>query len=264
MMVCMYFFNQAYTGFQIWFGYRQPFPWIHGWLLPCSILVVLDMNTMIAGSLMTAVAFFDALKILVTQLTVWYTHGYLYINELMVKKMSLLGAAILILVLNWKETSRRTSQVAGMLLDKAESVMSDKKSAVMLTGRLLISTLFLYVGVTEIQRQIEHLKSDGTVHKNRHSHDGHDSILPKLFEFALSIPFTVGFKSALTARCLAIVLIIEACTSWLWFTSQLNVGYRIHAREHFFVNIGVAGACILFAYIGAGKYSVDEFLKKTE
>jgi uncharacterized membrane protein YphA (DoxX/SURF4 family) len=45
---------------------------------------------------------------------------------------------------------------------------------------------------------------------------------------------------------------------------QLNIGYKIHAREHFTVNVGVAGALIMFAYIGAGKYTVDNYLKKTE
>jgi hypothetical protein len=45
---------------------------------------------------------------------------------------------------------------------------------------------------------------------------------------------------------------------------QLNIGYKIHAREHFTVNMGVAGALLMFAYIGAGKYTADNYLKKHE
>lgn len=53
--------------------------------------------------------------------------------------MSLLGAAVLVLAMNWQGEQRRTSsQVAGLLLEKAENVMSDKKSIVMLVGRLLM------------------------------------------------------------------------------------------------------------------------------
>ena len=170
------------------------------------------------------------------------------------------------------------------------------------------STLFLFVGYTEIKRQMDATVTDssGNIHRRRASGDGHDSMVPKLIEFALSLPFTVGLKSKTTARCLAGVLILEALTSWVWFYSpvralgeyscsmaalprqtslaarhvphvrsinrvtavalawQLNIGYRIHAREHFMVNVGVAGALIMFAYIGAGKYSVDAYMKKRD
>ena len=43
-----------------------------------------------------------------------------------------------------------------MLITKAEEVMSDRKSLVMLVGRLLMSTLFLYVGVTEVRSSLLH------------------------------------------------------------------------------------------------------------
>jgi uncharacterized membrane protein YphA (DoxX/SURF4 family) len=75
---------------------------------------------------------------------------------------------------------------------------------------------------------------------------------------------TEGFKTALTARLLAAVVLLEAFVSWSWFFSNLNIGYRIHAREHFTVNCGVCGGLILLASIGAGKYTMDNFLKKTE
>ena len=45
---------------------------------------------------------------------------------------------------------------------------------------------------------------------------------------------------------------------------QLHAGYILHAREHFFVNVGVAGGVTLLTVIGAGKYTVDQLLKKNE
>ena len=43
-----------------------------------------------------------------------------------------------------------------------------------------------------------------------------------------------------------------------------NLGpyYVIHAREHFVVNLSAAGGLMLLSSIGAGKYSVDEYMKK--
>lgn len=47
----------------------------------------------------------------------------------------------------------------------------------------------------------------------------------KLAEFALCLPFVVGFKTKLTARLLAAVVFLEAFVSWSWFLSKLNIGY---------------------------------------
>ena len=108
-----------------------------------------------------------------------------------------------------------------------------------------------------------------------------------------SIPFIVGFRIEIVSRALAVVLIYEALSSWLWFLSpvrlpstfamqsppQMHIGYVLHAREHFFVNVvcltsqsvdtadvfkGVAGGVSMLNVVGAGKYTVDELLKKKE
>lgn len=80
-----------------------------------------------------------------------------------------------------------------------------------------------YVGYTEVKRQWESVYTDsaGHVHHRRAAGDGHDNMWSKLTEFTLSIPFIVGFKSNLTARLLALVLILEAMVSWLWFLSPV-------------------------------------------
>eukprot|EP01052_Picozoa_sp_SAG31_P033692 SAG31_NODE_3842_length_3824_cov_1.823356_3_plen_56_part_00 len=40
--------------------------------------------------------------------------------------------------------------------------------------------------------------------------------------------------------------------------------YKMHAREHFVVNVSVAGGLVLLRSFGAGKYSVDELMKKRD
>jgi uncharacterized membrane protein YphA (DoxX/SURF4 family) len=66
--------------------------------------------------------------------------------------------------------------------------------------------------------------------------------------------------------------ILEAWVQWSGFTSwgggvfidwgNLGPFYQMHAREHFVVNLSAAGGLMLLSSIGAGKYSVDEYMKK--
>jgi uncharacterized membrane protein YphA (DoxX/SURF4 family) len=74
----------------------------------------------------------------------------------------------------------------------------------------------------------------------------------------------VGYQVSIVSRLLALVLVIEAFVAWSWWTSALSLGYVIHAREHFYVNIGTAGGILLLSFLGAGKYSVDALLKKKD
>ena len=48
---------------------------------------------------------------------------------------------------------------------------------------------------------------------------------------------------------LALVLVIEAFVAWSWWNSTLSLGYTIHAREHFYVNIGTAGGILLLSFL---------------
>lgn len=38
--------------------------------------------------------------------------------------------------------------------------------------------------------------------------------------------------------------------------------FRLHAREHFTVNVALAGGLLLVQEVGGGKYAFDELLKK--
>jgi uncharacterized membrane protein YphA (DoxX/SURF4 family) len=109
--------------------------------------------------------------------------------------------------------------------------------------RVLISSLFLFVGYGEIKRQIEWSSGfdhGGHVHR-RAEGDGHNNMWPKLFEFALTLPFVIGFKTRYAASAIALCLVLEALIYWNFWSTLLGVGYSIHARDHFCVNVGVAG-----------------------
>ena len=41
-----------------------------------------------------------------------------------------------------------------------------------------------------------------------------------------------------------------------------SLGERLHAREHFAVNVAVAGGLLLIQEVGGGRFTVDELMKK--
>ena len=114
-----------------------------------------------------------------SQFQLYLAHGELYINELMVKKFSLLGATALICSklyfanamdasgftdgLTQKRTSSSNAFPALLQQNAPVLSMGTAKSAVALAGRLLMSSLFLYVGYHEIAQQMDSVVA----------HDGH-------------------------------------------------------------------------------------------
>ena len=84
---------------------------------------------------------------------------------------------------------------------------------------------------------------------------------PKLLELALTLPFVLGLRTKLVARLLGATLLLEAATVWqFWAAPSLQA--RLHAREHFTVNVAVAGGLLLIQQVGGGRYTVDELIKK--
>eukprot|EP00049_Salpingoeca_infusionum_P019038 m.359865 g.359865 ORF g.359865 m.359865 type:complete len:299 (-) comp18781_c0_seq1:439-1335(-) len=264
LFIAGYFLNVALTGFQIWYYYSQAFPTWQLPLLPASILFVTNRKlALYAGLVLLIYATADSASILWRQLRYYFATGVLYINELMVKKFSVVGATALMMSHHYNPKAE-APPLAGMLVLAAPS-MGTKKSIVMLIGRLLLSSLFIFIGYKEVMRQLANtVQHDGHVHHRRPAGDGHDAMWYKLLEFGLSIPFSIGFKTTGVARLLALVLVIEACTAWSWWSSVLGPGYVIHAREHFTVNLAAAGGCLLLSFFGVGKYAVDELLKKKD
>jgi alanyl-tRNA synthetase len=196
----------------------------------------------------------------------------LYINELMVKKAAIVGALLMVLVNDpyFKEKIDHTSKaLQGLLLkEQPKYRISQRTSVVLLIVRVLISSLFVFVGYGEIKRQIAVSQMAGVQHHgHRHGRpegDGHDQMWLKVAQFALSMPFVVGWKTSLFARLLAIAMVAEALIYWQFWNTQLGMWYGIHARDHFTVNVGVAGGLLLLQEFGGGKFSVDEMLKKNQ
>eukprot|EP01108_Squamamoeba_japonica_P001897 TRINITY_DN184_c0_g2_i2.p1 TRINITY_DN184_c0_g2~~TRINITY_DN184_c0_g2_i2.p1 ORF type:complete len:335 (+),score=118.60 TRINITY_DN184_c0_g2_i2:24-1007(+) len=276
LMICLYFANLSITNLNYWYKYNVPgFPFSAFPELPCAILVAFNKKVHIFGIVLVVLAAKDALAITYTQLALWLVHGHeLYINELMVKKFSMTGAMVMVLVNDpyFKTTLDHTSKaLKGLVLtDEPKFKVSARLSVVLLIVRMLLSTLFLYVGYMEVKRQL--MWNQGVVHHGHVHHraagDGHNNMWPKLAEFALALPFVVGFKTHIAAAAIAICLTLEALIYWNWLSaasSSLGLGYSIHARDHFSVNVGVAGGLLLLQTFGSaagGRYSVDELIKK--
>lgn len=58
-----------------------------------------------------------------------------------------------------------------------------------------------------------------------------------MLEFGLSLFLALGLASTTVSALLALVLVIEAFVAWQWWGSHLNMGYALHARSHFAVNL---------------------------
>jgi uncharacterized membrane protein YphA (DoxX/SURF4 family) len=259
------------SDFEYYIYYGVPgFPFSALLLIPFTVMVLLNIYLPFFGSYLAFIALSDSITITYTQITKWLFYSQqLYINELMVKKFSILGCIILLMLNDpyFKEkVDLSTKALFGLVANEENEKFSKKMSAVLLVARLLISSLFLFVGYGEISRQI--VLSQG-VHHGNHFHkmndnDGHNSMWPKIAEFALALPFTVGFQTKNVSRGLALSLLLEATIYWqFWLPNEtLPFWYNIHARDHFSVNVGVAGGLLLLQTLGAGKYSVDEYLAK--
>ena len=81
-------------------------------------------------------------------------------------------------------------------------------------------------------------------------------------------------KTEAVSRLLAMSLVLEAMYAWSWWgipgdaNSFAHHRRAIHYREHFVTNIATAalrvGCRCSSQKIGAGKYTVDELMKKSD
>mmetsp|Transcript_45705 Transcript_45705/g.112018 ORF Transcript_45705/g.112018 Transcript_45705/m.112018 type:complete len:328 (-) Transcript_45705:97-1080(-) len=277
--VALYFVNLAYTYITYWRYYNvQGIPWASFVMLPCALLVAANVKVHVFATVVMLLAMRDAGAISYHQFYEWWYRGQqLYVNELMVKKFSMAGAVLMVLVhdpfFKTKLDNTRRALEGLITADQPTIKITTRVSIALLVVRLLISSLFLFVGYGEVQRQRRW--ASGVVHghgAHQHVHkrpagDGHDQMWLKVIQALLSLPFAVGFKTRWTARALATALVTEALIYWRWWSTLLSIWYGIHARDHFCVNIGVAGGLVLLqAYGGGGgKFSVDNLMtKKTQ
>ena len=143
--------------------------------------------------------------------------------------------------------------------------ISTRVSLALLLGRLLIAVLFLYVGSPSCNRLLfqpftPYLPGDG-----------HDVVWPKAVELLLALPFVArlpddgGRAPARRSRsCSRPSTRGRGGASPATPTRSPHHRRAIHYREHFVTNVATAGGLLLLQKIGAGKYTVDELMKKKD
>lgn len=192
--------------------------------------------------------------------------GELVLNELIMKKLALFGCTCLLVAHSVKDTVNIGAYAGGLLFeddDKKAKVAGRRKSAALLASRLLMASLFCFVGLRQLNRVVARDFALFVRHTQAMYRDGHDNNW-LLLEFALGVPLAVGYKSEWSARVLALTLFAEAFTCWnFWSADQFRPD---HARSHFVTNMACGGGLLLLQAFGAGRYTVDALLlvKKKE
>jgi uncharacterized membrane protein YphA (DoxX/SURF4 family) len=264
-LITSYFLNMAYYNLDVYFNYNphntESLSIFTLSRVPFALAYLFNFRGDFAGAVLCTFAGLDSFLIFQNQIL---RHSFV-ITELIVKKLAIFGSCLLLVVEFFKAKlhfSETPDPDAGLK-------KTAKQSAVILVARLLISSIFLFIGIVEINRQLQtagHWYSSSSSHHARPAGDGHDQIFYKIVQFLLCIPIIVGYQSKLFALLLSFSSILEAFTQWNWIGVEIQNWkfYPIHARDHFFTNLGVAGGLLLLFGIGAGAYSVDSWLKKRE
>ncbi|KAK9901596.1 hypothetical protein WJX75_003946 [Coccomyxa subellipsoidea] len=283
ILVCLYFVNLVVEDYQHWSFMQSPemverrkfyphriaaarFPYLGLFVfIPAAVLAAVGVQVPITATIMTLDMIYNSSSLIWSQLLMLVRYGQRP-NELTVKKLAMLGCVTLVLAHSVKDIREKlqNNAYAGLLLGGSEKKEPGvRKSLVLLFGRLLMTLLFLYVGWVQIHRVImrdwalwSKFDNDGVWRK-----DGHDNNW-LLLEFVLSLPFAVGFKLAWVSRLLALTLSLEAFTCWPFWVDWPSWQYTAHVRLHFVTNLGVAGGLILLQNFGAGRYTVDQLMKK--
>ncbi len=196
----------------------------------------------------------DTIDLLARMAIVWLMKGEADVNELAAKKICMLGVMALVTTHRW----RRHRPPSRLDVDDAEK-RPVLPASVLLLGRLLIFYLFWHVVCYELLRLLSQPRLSDI-----DPDDPHNIVWPKVVELAFAVPFALGWNTTGSARALACVLVAEAVTCWQFWRVAEPLNLRLHYREHFTVNVAVAGGLLLVGQVGGGRYAVDELLKKRE
>lgn len=245
------------------------YPWLSTLVLaPAAGLVLAEMHVLAASIVLLVDTAKDSMFMVLNQTVALVLFG-MRPNELMVKKLSMMGCTAL-LAASVAKSERSGNALAGMLLEAEKRVEGKRKSAVLLAARIACAALFVFVGQGQLTR-IWH-RNELWQHKVDKL-DGHDNLWLVL-ELVLSLPLAAGYKTDVAAVSLSATCLLEALTCWRWWLLDFGDNLmhwplharRMHARSHFATNVAVAGGMLLLKAAGAGRYTVDQYLankKKT-
>lgn len=296
-LVCLYFLNSVVESRGLYVYYTQLFrrgrlptgrppayPSLSVYLvLPAALLCALGWRVPLTAGLLSCELLREDTALLLRSLRALLTAGTRP-NELLLKKLAMLGSVALVFVTGAREaararsaarraklTCRRLSGGGGGSLQLAlgegggEAAIGRRGSAGLLLGRLLLAALFAFVG----QNQVGRIARRDMLWSHRlDPGDGHDSLwlLPQML---LSLPLALGWRTRAVAAALAACMLAEALSSWRFWEYAAGgeregwrLGKLIHARSHFCTNLAVAGGLVLLAGAGPGRYTVDALLSK--
>jgi len=104
------------------------------------------------------------------------------------------------------------------------------------------------------------------VYDNTHHHYGRPDAGDNnwlLLECVLALPLALGLWTSQVSLLLCCALLGEAVMHWQWWERDMpSWHYRQNIRDHFFVNVAVAGGLALMQSFGGGVLTVDALLQK--
>jgi len=230
---------------------------------------VLGFNTQVCGILLSIDVVKDVLHVGARIALVWVNAHFFYVNELMIKKLSMLGCTLLMIASVPEHRGKAKSKaMSGALMGEgANTTAGTAMSFLLLAARLLVACLFMYVGVSEVTRIV----SGKTPYMKG---DAHDTLWPKVIELIFVLPFILGFRTKGVCQVLACTLLLESLIVWTFWKSsgtlvrvhnwQQELRILSHMREHFCTNAAVAGGLLLLREHGGGKFTLDEYMKKQD
>lgn len=240
-------------------------PWIAAGVVVATTLMIHNISAARCSLCVLAYDVVDSIELLADV----FVTGRLVLNELVMKKLAMIGATCLLVAVSWKDErgdGSAASPFAGVLFagkdvdeNGRERVTGRRKSAALLAARLLMAAMFFFVGAKQMSRVVarDFALFAGGSGARRGPKDGHDNNW-LLAEFALGVPLAVGYKSEWTSRALVATLFLEAFLCWdFWTPGHFRPE---HARSHFVTNMACGGGLILLQAFGAGRYTVDRYL----
>ena len=164
-LISTYFLNVWVSSLQMWWIGRAGFPFLTLGLVVPAVLLVANRWMHITGWVLLAEIAKDCTSLLWGVFLIWMYRGNFYLNELMVKKLSMLGVTLLVIYQHYSSDSSKKNPLAGLIGPDSTKTPSSKESVALLVSRLLLTSLFIWAGQAEIRRQLASVHDDGQGHQ---------------------------------------------------------------------------------------------------